>query len=116
MQVTTTTELFEFLAVIGSLFEGGYLGLKLNTTGVEGDPQSKIEVTANYTDGKYTLFGYVTVTKARKVISIPLQDVVVPFTTEDNLTSEVFKVISNAYLLQRLAYRITVNTEGEVKI
>lgn len=115
MQVTTTTELFEFLSCIGSLFEGGYLGLKLNTS-VEGEPQSKIEVTANYSDGKYTLFGYVTVTKARKVISIPLQDVVVPFTTEDNLTSEVFKFIGNAYLLQRLAYRISVSTEGEVKI
>lgn len=116
MQTSTTTELFEFISVIGSLFEGGYLKLKLNSTGVEGDPQSLIEVTTNYSGGKYTLFGYVTVTRIGKVITIPLQDVVVPFTTEDNLTSEVFKFIGNAYLLQRLAYRIGVSTEGEVKI
>ena len=116
MQIQRTTELFEFIGRIGSIYDGNYLKLTLDSsTGLSGDPKCEFEVTTVYSGGKYTLMGNVTVVGNGRTITAPLPDVVVPFSTEDNLTSEVFKFVQTAYLLQRLVDRMSI-TKGEVKI
>ena len=116
MAMTSTTELFEFIHRMVSIWDGDFVKLVLDTSSGDRKAETSLEITATYSSGKNHLFGYAVVIKGRREMRVPLQDVVFPSGNTEYLINEVFKFVQVGYLLQRVMREMQITSATEPKI